>query len=180
MYLMESSRICISHEIGVVSRYIENPGEEHWTVVKWVVWYLTSTSAYYITNNGCSDLVYGYVDLVFVDVLDKIKSTSSYVTYACKEAMCLKGLLGKFRQVQYKVNGLCGSQSIVHLDNKLCYHNETKHIAIKHHFVRHVIHGGGVVPEKIHAQENHADMFTKLVLLEKLWWCLASLGLQER
>jgi hypothetical protein len=31
----------------------------------------------------------------------------------------------------------------------------------------------------VHTGANCADMFTQPILLEKLWWCLASLGLQE-
>jgi hypothetical protein len=59
----------------------------------------------------------------------------------------------------------------VHLTNCPAYQNGTMH-----HFVRQVTDGGGVV----HTGENCADMFTKPVLLEKLWWCVASLGLQKR
>jgi hypothetical protein len=88
--------------------------------------------------------------------------------------------LGEFGKVQDKVNVLCDSQSVIHLAINPTYHSKTKHIAIKYHFVRQVIDGGGVALKKVHTQENCADMFTKLVLLEKLWWCLASLGLQKR
>ena len=46
--------------------------------------------------------------------------------------------------------------------------------------LRQVITERGVSLEKVHTKENCADMFTKPVLLEKLRWCLASLGLQKR
>jgi hypothetical protein len=71
------------------------------------------------------------------------------------------------------------SQSAIHFAKNLAYHSKTKHIPIKYHFVRQVIDEGGVAMEKVHTQEKCENMFTKLVLLEKLWWCLASLGLQE-
>jgi hypothetical protein len=60
------------------------------------------------------------------------------------------------------------SQSVIHLARNPTYHNETKHIANKYHFIRQVIDEGEVALEKVHTQENCADMFTKLVLLEKL------------
>jgi hypothetical protein len=60
------------------------------------------------------------------------------------------------------------SQSVIHLDNNPTYHSKTKHIVVKYHFVRQGIDGGGVVLEKVHTQENCVDMFTKLVLLERL------------
>jgi hypothetical protein len=37
MYVMVSTRPNISHAVGVVSRYMENPGKEHWEAVKWVL-----------------------------------------------------------------------------------------------------------------------------------------------
>jgi hypothetical protein len=37
MYAMVSTRPDISHAVGVVSRFMENPGEEHWRAVKWVL-----------------------------------------------------------------------------------------------------------------------------------------------
>jgi hypothetical protein len=37
MYAMVSTRPDISHAVGVVSRYIENTGKEHWEEVKWML-----------------------------------------------------------------------------------------------------------------------------------------------
>jgi hypothetical protein len=37
MYVMVSTRPDISHAVGVVNRYMENPGKEHWATVKWVL-----------------------------------------------------------------------------------------------------------------------------------------------
>ena len=34
MYAMVSTRPDISHAVGVVSRFMANPGEEHWRAVK--------------------------------------------------------------------------------------------------------------------------------------------------
>jgi hypothetical protein len=92
----------------------------------------------------------------------------------------LKGLFGQLGRIQEKVKLLCDSQSSIHLAKNLSYHNKTKHIPIKYHFVRQVIDEGGVSLEKLHTKENCTDMFTKSILLEKLQWHLASLGLQKR
>jgi hypothetical protein len=37
MHAMVSTRLDISHEVGVVSQYMENRGKEHWKAVKWVL-----------------------------------------------------------------------------------------------------------------------------------------------
>jgi hypothetical protein len=79
MYAMVSTRPGISHAVGIVNKYMENSGKEHWATVKWVLRYLRGTSDYCITdNNGC-ELVCGYVDSNFAGDLDKRRSTSGYV-----------------------------------------------------------------------------------------------------
>jgi len=210
MYAMVCTRPDISHAVGVVSRYMANPGKEHWSAVKWVLRYLRGTSSYCITYNKSSEFVCGYVDSDFAGDLDKRRSTSGYVftlaggaiswmsklqnivalstteaeyiaaSHACKEAVWLKGLLGEFGRLQDNIKLLCDSQSAIHLAKNPAYHSKSKHIPIKYHFVRQVITERGVSLEKVHTKENCADMFTKPVLLEKLRWCLASLGLQKR
>ena len=44
MYVMVCTRPDITHAIGVVSRFISNPGKEHWTIVKWILIYFRGTS----------------------------------------------------------------------------------------------------------------------------------------
>jgi hypothetical protein len=173
MYVMVSIRF---------SRYMTNPGKEYWETMKWVLRYLRGTSNYCMTYNGCSDLVYDYVDLDFAGDLDKRRSTSRYVftlaggpvswmsklqnivalstteveykfaSHACKEEIWLKDLLGEFGRMQDKVKLLCDSQSAIHLAKKLAYHSKTKNIPIKYHFVRHVIDEGIVTEEKVHTK----------------------------
>ena len=42
MYAMVCTRPDIAHAVGVLSRFMSNPGKEHWTVVKWVFKYLVA------------------------------------------------------------------------------------------------------------------------------------------
>ena len=44
MYAMVCTTPDIAHAIGVVSRFMENPGKEHWEEVKWIFKYLRGTS----------------------------------------------------------------------------------------------------------------------------------------
>jgi len=44
MYAMVYTRPTIAHAVGVVSRYMNNPGKEHWMVVKWILRYLRGTT----------------------------------------------------------------------------------------------------------------------------------------
>ena len=74
----------------------------------------------------------------------------------------------------------CDSQSDIRLATNPVYHSKDKHIDVKYPFVRQAIGEGGVDLKKVHTKENCADMFTKLVILEKLCWCVASLGLTKK
>ena len=43
MYAMVCTRPDISHAVGTVSRYMHNPGKEHWKAVKWILRYIQKT-----------------------------------------------------------------------------------------------------------------------------------------
>ncbi|KAL8112467.1 hypothetical protein AgCh_019972 [Apium graveolens] len=44
MYVMVCTRPDIAHAVGVVSRFMSNPGREHWEAIKWLLRYLKGTS----------------------------------------------------------------------------------------------------------------------------------------
>ena len=43
MYAMVCTRPDIGYVVGVVIRYMNNPGREHWAAVKWILQYLKGT-----------------------------------------------------------------------------------------------------------------------------------------
>ena len=45
MYAMVCTRPDIAHAVGVVSRYMANPGKKHWEAMKWLLRYLRGTSS---------------------------------------------------------------------------------------------------------------------------------------
>jgi hypothetical protein len=77
MYAMVCSRPDLSHAMSLVSRYMANPGKEHWNVVQWIFRYLRGTSKACLkfgrTGGG------GYVDSNYAADLDKRRSLTGYV-----------------------------------------------------------------------------------------------------
>ncbi|KAL5568700.1 hypothetical protein UlMin_025275, partial [Ulmus minor] len=71
------------------------------------------------------------------------------------------GLVGELGCVHDKVEVFCDNQSSIHLTKNQMFHERTKHIDIKLHFIRDVVSRGIVTVEKIHTDENPADMLTK-------------------
>eukprot|EP00253_Pinus_taeda_P028880 PITA_28880 len=169
MYAMVCTRPDISHAVGVVSRYMANPGDLDKR---------RSTSGYVFTLAGGA--IRWMSKLQNIVALPTTDAEYIAASHACKEAIWLKGLFGEFGRLQDNIKLFCDCQSEIHLAKNPAYHSKSKHIPIKYHFVRQVITEMGVSLEKVHTKENCADMFTKLVLLEKLRWCLASLGLQKK
>nr|GEX83882.1 retrovirus-related Pol polyprotein from transposon TNT 1-94 [Tanacetum cinerariifolium] len=79
MYAMVCTRPDLAHAVGVVSRFLSNPGKKHWEAVKWIFRYLRGTSKLGITfGNGKPTLV-GYTDSDLAGNKDNMKSTSGYL-----------------------------------------------------------------------------------------------------
>jgi hypothetical protein len=52
MYAMVCTRPDIAHAVGVVSRYMNNPGKEHWEAAKWILKYLRGTTTHPLCFGG--------------------------------------------------------------------------------------------------------------------------------
>lgn len=141
--------------------------------------------------------IQGFCDSDYAADLDRSRSISSYVfsvggnvvswrsnlqrvvalstteaeyislTEAVKEAIWLKGLLGDFGFSHDAVKVWCDSQSTICLSKNSVFHERTKHIATKYHFIRDVIAEGEVEVLKVHTSRNPADVLTKVVPVSK-------------
>jgi len=89
------------------------------------------------------------------------------ITEAIKEAIWLKAFLGEIASLGDPIMVSCDNQSVVHLTNDRMFHERTKHIDIRYHFVRNVISEGNVLVKKISTEENPADMLTKPLPIAK-------------
>jgi hypothetical protein len=62
MYAMVCKRPDIAHGVGVVNKYMNNPGKEHWEAVKWILRYLRGTATHALCFGGSDVVLQGYVD----------------------------------------------------------------------------------------------------------------------
>ena len=79
MFAMICTRPDIAQAVGAVSRYMANPGGEHWNIVKKILRNIRGTSDAGLCYGGSDFIVKGYVDSDFASDLDKRKSTIGYV-----------------------------------------------------------------------------------------------------
>ena len=75
MYVMVCTRPDIAHTIGVVSKFMVNPGKDHWEVVKWIFRYLRGSSKLCLTFGDSKPILEGYVGVDWAGDLDGRKST---------------------------------------------------------------------------------------------------------
>ena len=59
------------------------------------------------------------------------------------------------------------------------YHSRSKHIEVRYHWLRLVVEQQSFELEKIHTDENPADMLTKVVSREKLKLCVGLVGMNS-
>ena len=79
IYAMVCTRPDIAHAVGVVSRYMANPGKEHWEAVKWLLRYLRGTSSTSLCFGKSNVTLQGFVDADLGGDVDSSKSTSGYI-----------------------------------------------------------------------------------------------------
>ena len=74
MYSMVCTKPNLTYAASLISRFMSDPGKEHWTAIKWVFRYVRRTSGFglvYRKNKGYSDKLVGYCDANFCGDLDK-------------------------------------------------------------------------------------------------------------
>ncbi|GJR70513.1 gag-pol polyprotein [Tanacetum coccineum] len=79
MFAMICTRPDIAHAVGVVSRYMAEPGRGHWEAVKRILRYVKGTSDVALCFRDSDLIVKGYVDSDYAGDLDGSKSTTGYV-----------------------------------------------------------------------------------------------------
>ena len=96
MYAMVCTRPDISHAVGTVSRYMHNPGKEHWQAVKWILRYIQKTldvGLIFENEDMVGQHVVGYCDSDYAGDLDKRRSTTGYVFTLAKAPVSWKSTL---------------------------------------------------------------------------------------
>ncbi|KAG2813323.1 hypothetical protein PC112_g14782 [Phytophthora cactorum] len=79
MHLMTATRPDIAYAVGYVSRFMENPQEEHWVAVKRIFRYLQGTKTHGICFKSGDNIDFrGYSDADWAGDLADRKSTSGY------------------------------------------------------------------------------------------------------
>ncbi|GKC55506.1 hypothetical protein Tco_1078251 [Tanacetum coccineum] len=130
---------------------------------------------------GYTFLVHGCVvswkaTLQYVVALSTTEAEYMALTEAVKEAIWLWGLLEEFGVELNTVAVNCDNQGAIHLSRNHVFHERTKHINVRYHFIREVLEAKTVKVLKVGTEYNDADALTKVVPGLKLQHCLKLLN----
>ena len=195
-YLAVCTRPDIANAVSSVSRYLNNPGPQHWTAVKHILRYLKKTSTHGLIfkakGSDLNNIGPNYSDADWAGCLDTRRSTTGYIfflsgspitwrsrrqttpalssteaeymalTEAAQEIHWLRSLIQDIGFKQHNPTKLYGdNRGSIKLSNNPIFHKRTKHIDIKHHFIREAVENKIVALEWIPTEDMVADIFTK-------------------
>lgn len=100
-------------------------------------------------------------------------------TKAVKEAIWMRDLLSKLSSGMHVSIAYCNSLGTIHLTKDQMYHERTKYIDIKYHFIRDVIVESNIVVKKIGTIDNLVNMMTKPILVAKFKHYLDLIGIHS-
>ena len=101
------------------------------------------------------------------------------ITEATKEALWLQGLVGELGVKQEPVSVFSDNQRAIHLTRNQGFHERTKHIDVRLHFIREVVNSQKVKVVKVHTDDNPADFITKPMTSVKFNKCMNLIGVAE-
>jgi hypothetical protein len=79
MYLASATRPDISYAVCKLSRFVINPGDDHWQALERVLHYLKGTMSFAIHYTRNQKVLEGYSDANWISDADELYATSGYV-----------------------------------------------------------------------------------------------------
>jgi hypothetical protein len=97
---------------------------------------------------------------------------------ACTEAVWLRILLSRLFDIELDATIICcDNQNCIKLSVNPVFHDKSKHIGIKYHFIRDVVEKGAVKLHYVATNEQVADVLTKPLSKVKFEYFRDTLGL---
>ena len=109
--------------------------------------------------------------------LSTTKAEYITATEASKELLWLKRFVRQLGFDQGKYVLFCDNQSAIHLSKHTCFHSRSKHIDVRYHWIRDVLNSKQMQLEKVHTNDNRADMLTKVMTRGNLEVCCRLAGM---
>ncbi|GJZ48126.1 hypothetical protein Tco_0601958 [Tanacetum coccineum] len=193
---LTASRPDIMFSVCLCARFQEDPKTSHLEAVKRIFRYIKGTmhlGLWYPKGFGIETIVYADSDHAG-DYVDR-KSTSEanalsnlhnpkaeYVSAgkACQQALWMKQALIDYGIRLDNIPIMCDNKGAIDLSKNPVQHSRTKHIEIRHHFLRDNVQKGNISLEKVSSEDNIADILTKPLKREPFNYLRLGLGMMEQ
>ncbi|KAI3462422.1 hypothetical protein Pfo_019085 [Paulownia fortunei] len=128
----------------------------------------------------------GYCDADWTGDVDDRKNTSggcfflgnNLITWnCCSQLLWMKQILTGYGIVQTSVNVFCDNLSAINISKNPVQHSRTKHIDIRHHFIRELVESGIVIIDHVTIENQLDDIFTKAINVQRFTALRKSLGI---
>ncbi|GJS75224.1 retrovirus-related pol polyprotein from transposon TNT 1-94 [Tanacetum coccineum] len=99
---------------------------------------------------------------------------------ACQQALWMKQALVDYGIRLDDIPIMCDNKGAIDLSKNPIQHSRTKHIEIRHHFLRDNVQKGNISIEKVSSEDNIADILTKPLKREPFNYLRLGLGMMEQ
>lgn len=207
MYIAVCTRPDIAHAASLLSQFNNSHSDTHWKAAKRVLRYLKGTMDYNIVFEKSTVGVAGYIDADWASNQVDRRSYTGYVfkignsavswesrkqrtvalssteaeymalSEGAKEALFIRNFIYECLGKWLTITLYNDSQSAQKLCKSQINHSRSKHIDIRHHFVREVTNSEIVKLEYMPTECMPADVLTKPLSKDKHCNCISNLGL---
>ncbi|GJS40651.1 retrovirus-related pol polyprotein from transposon TNT 1-94 [Tanacetum coccineum] len=191
MYLT-ANRPDLVFAVCMCARYQSRPTKKHLEAVKWVFWYLQGTinmGLWYPKDTAMA--LTAYADADHAGCQDTRRSTSGSAQFLGDKLVSWSSKKQTSTSIssteaEYIAMSGCCAQIPLYCDNKsviaLCcnnvQHSRSKHIDIRHHFIREQVEKGVVELYFVRTEYQLANIFTKALPRERFEFILPRLGMK--
>lgn len=207
MYLSVMTRPDISYSVSYLSQFNNCFNNEHWQHAKRLLKYLKKTKDHCLVYKRNSNYLEGFVDADWgSNILDRRSYTGFCFTFskslvswestkqktvalssteaeymalteATKEGIYLQNLLNELTNYSNSVILYSDNQSALKLASNPVFHKRSKHIDVRHHFIRETIESGKIKTKYLESNEMPADILTKALGSNKHYKFMNMLGI---
>ncbi|GKA28144.1 retrovirus-related pol polyprotein from transposon TNT 1-94 [Tanacetum coccineum] len=161
----------------------EAPKASHLEAVKRIFRYIKGTmhlGLWYPKGTDIETVV--YVDFDHAgDYVDRKSISAKYVSAGkeCQQALWMKQALIDYDVRLDDIPIMCDNKGAIDLRKNPVQHSRTKHIKIRHHFLRDNVQKGHISIKKVSSVDNITDILTKSLKCESFNYLRLGLGMME-
>ncbi|OMO99220.1 hypothetical protein CCACVL1_03887 [Corchorus capsularis] len=166
MYLT-ASRPDIMHSVGIISRFMEKPMQQHLLAAKRILRYLKGTPDFgksttgYVFKLGSAAIAWSSKKQPIVTLSSTEAEYVAATSGACQAVWMRRTLAEMKMEMRGATRMFCDNSSAIKLSKNPVFHGRTKHIHVRFHFLRELVEKGEIELSYCRTEDQAVDIFTK-------------------